>query len=58
MVLIDIDMPRSCKNCPCSKHYLEWAVHYDCYCNVKHKKILGQDNKTRPVWCPLARITK
>ena len=49
MLIIDIEMPECCANCPCFGGLPHlWA------CNVTG--IYVEDAKYRPVWCPLRRV--
>lgn len=53
MVIIDIDMPKSCRECPISSRIL-------LLCHVK-KEIIDSENylqQKRPDWCPLKEINK
>lgn len=64
MIQIDIELPQTCNDCPCS-YFTEGA--YSDYCQVKHqdfdketegKTYFGRPNGvyTRQKWCPLKEV--
>ena len=50
MILIDVQMPEGCKDCPCYEKSLYGK------CNLKKEWLSVQDNNKRPGWCPLKEI--
>lgn len=48
MILVDIEMPKSCRECP--------IVHDEIYCSITHKSVLDQSidfMKERLPNCPI-----
>ena len=49
MILIDVEMPQNCTDCPCNNDFMN--------CGVTHKSFYEDGNADaldiRPEWCPL-----
>ena len=53
MILVDIEMPKSCRDCP--------IVHDEIYCSITHKSVLDQSidfMKERLPDCPLKQFVQ
>ena len=53
MIIIDIKMPKSCRNCPMPDSEFM-------YCHAKEARVWNvenyMDNNVRPDWCPLIEV--
>lgn len=58
MIAIDMEMPKSCLQCPLENEYNECSVYNDTFTKADPKYCTYEYSDHRPDWCPLKHVEK
>ena len=53
MLVVDVEMPRSCYDCPLNQGEYGKDYYEKCSCYITRHRMAKKDYKKRPVDCPL-----